>query len=169
MNNRTNIFRVEHESVKLNDKFYVNVGPYTYFSCCSDLELAKQWEKLTSPHEPINFIPRELGINYNPNPVIVLTLCNRPGPFEDMELRSKMINYMGSITKDSIHNFYLYGFRDIHQYKKWFHDYDETQFLISSGFVLRKYEVKSENMMSGSSQCVIKEHPEIKLKFTDKL
>ena len=153
MNNTINFYRVEHSDIQFrNSSFYV--GPYVYFKNIASTSENQKWGELCGKHEPGNTIYKKFNIN-NWKLKMIPSLSNerRPGPFEDIELRSRMLNFMGGFTKNS--KFHLYGFASLMQYYSWFNDPDELSFLNDYKFVLRNYLVKTQDFLYGNTQCVI--------------
>lgn len=160
MNNKVYFYRVAHNSVL--HKGLGNVahymGPYAYFN-------VNLWSSSNVPFDSetltkfVKFAEREVVEykkfninNYKLKCVPTLPNAWRPGPFEDIELRSKMINKMGKMTKNG--KFHLYGFDSIAQSLKWYNNPEELEFLENVGFSMYKFLVKSQNMIVGKSQSV---------------
>lgn len=157
MNNKVYFYRVANEMGRhYYDAHYM--GPYAYFNINSWLkasipfteETYLQFVKFAS-QEVVEY--RRYNIdNYKLKSVPTLPNTWRPGPFEDIDLREKMIQRMGKMTKNG--KFHLYGFDSLMQTIKWYSNLEELEFLEKNGFSLYKLLVKSSNLIVGKNQAV---------------
>jgi hypothetical protein len=168
-NNKINFYRVENcncaDLIKIINYprkcLPFGFGPYSFFN--SDV-----WEKelsLSVPYTKEQFTKfcsfandecREYRIlkidNYKVSYVPTLPRTRRPGPFEDIDLREKMIKHMGKMTKYS--RWHFYGFNNLIQLLSWFDNPEELKFLHEMGFILSNYLVPSKDFIIGKNQSV---------------
>jgi hypothetical protein len=156
MNNTINFYRVSHKFNKFLDT-NISPGPYSFFGNIiqrnpADMG-ANMFCKIVGKNEDVSYRYKQFNIdNYKLKSVPTLNFVKRPGPFEDMELRSKMINKMGNQTKNGV--FHLYGFDSICQFLNWYHDEKELQFLEFAEFELVNMIVPKKHVLFGKNQCV---------------
>ena len=163
MNNKVYFYRVgidthSHKDSNNNDHY---MGPYAYFNFnvwiqrgqlypYSDDEL-NRFYKFASREKASEYIKFNID-NYKLKCVPTLSNAWRPGPFEDIDLRQKMIDRMGGMSKSG--KFHIYGFDSIMQALKWYNDPEELEFLESLGFGMFKFLVKTQNLIVGKNQSV---------------
>ena len=151
--NKVNVFRVDNPMFRIYNAV-IGLGPYHFFQSCASKETSQQWHTHTAKHEPSANIYQKHKIDVQ-KITFVPTLPNetRPGPFEDIGLRSQFLEQVGrskSVTNKNI----VYCFDSLNQCQKWFHDPNELQFLAHNGFVISQYVVTETSLMRGTSQCV---------------
>ena len=158
MNNKTYFYRVAHTNCTFYGRY--PIGPYTFFDATRRL--------LNNQKVPFSECAYEKFVDFTSKEVVeykkfniannklkwVPTLPNawRPGPFEDIDLREKMILRMGTMTKYG--KFHLYGFDSLMQASKWYNNQEELQFLEDNEFRMYKFQIKSKNMIVGKTQSV---------------
>jgi DNA-binding MltR family transcriptional regulator len=158
MNNKTYFYRVAHKKYSWNGRY--PMGPYAFFNA-NQFVLNNQKVPFSecTYKKFVEFVSKEIveykkfNIN-NFKLKWVPTLPNawRPGPFEDIDLREKMILRMGAMTKNG--KFHLYGFDSLMQALQWYNNQEELQFLEDNEFRMYKFKVKSKNMIVGKTQSV---------------
>ena len=158
MNNKTYFYRVAHKKYSWNGRY--PMGPYAFFNESRFLLNIQKVPFSGCAYEKfVEFTSKEIveykkfNIN-NFNLKWVTTLPNawRPGPFEDIDLREKMILRMGTMTKNG--KFHLYGFDSLMQASKWYNNQEELQFLEDNQFRMYKFQIKSKNLIVGKTQSV---------------
>ena len=158
MNNKTYFYRVAHKKHAWNGRY--PMGPYAFFntnlwsvnnqkvpfSDCAYEKFVEFVSKETVEYKKFNIA------NFKLKWVPTLPNAWRPGPFEDIDLREKMIHRMGTMTKYG--KFHLYGFDSFIQASKWYNNQEELQFLEDNEFRMYKFQIKSKNMIVGKTQSV---------------
>ena len=158
MNNKTYFYRVAHKNCSFYGRY--PMGPYTFFN--TNLWFVNNQKVPFSDcayEKFVEFVSKEV-VEYKKFNIAnnklkwVPTLPNawRPGPFEDIDLREKMIDRMGTMTKNG--KFHLYGFDSLMQASKWYNNQEELQFLEDNQFRMYKFKIKSKNMIVGKTQSV---------------
>lgn len=74
---------------------------------------------------------------------------NKPGPFEDIKLRYKILENDISLKN------YLFGFKDLKQLKKWFNTV-EIKNLFERGYQIKEIKIKKEDIIFGSKQIIFR-------------
>lgn len=157
MNNKTHFYRVANGKYRYYNMY--PLGPYSFFNH----DVWKNFATLPFNSNEYNkfaeFVSGEiieykkLKIdNYKLKRVPTLSNAWRPGPFEDIDLREKMIDRMGGMTKSG--KFHLYGFDSMMQALNWYNNSEELEFLENCGFSMYKFRVKTKNMIVGKRQSV---------------
>lgn len=157
MNNKTYFYRVANGNHRHYDTY--PMGPYSFFNPV----LWKNYATLPFTSNAYNIFAefaskevieyKKLKIdNYKLSRVPTLPNSWRPGPFEDIDLREKMIGRMGAMTKKG--KFHLYGFDSMMQALNWYNNLEELNFLESCGFSMYKFRVSAKNMIVGKRQAV---------------
>ena len=158
MNNKTYFYRVANKKHAWNGRY--PMGPYAFFntnlwsvnnqkvpfSDCVYEKFVEFVSKETVEYKKFNIA------NFKLKWVPTLPNAWRPGPFEDIDLREKMILRMGTMTKYG--KFHLYGFDSIIQALNWYNNQEELQFLEDNEFRMYKFQIKSKNMIVGKTQSV---------------
>ena len=157
MNNKTYFYRVANRSYRF-DEIYP-LGPYSFFNHSVWKDSSSLPFTSNEYNKFVEFASKEVVeykiFNINPYECKrVPTLPNawRPGPFEDIDLREKMIDRMGGMTKGG--KFHLYGFDSMMQALNWYNNSEELEFLENCGFSMYKFLVKTKNMIVGKRQAV---------------
>ena len=158
MNNKTYFYRVANKKHAWNGRY--PMGPYAFFNA-NQFVLNNQkvpfsecaYEKFVdfTSKETVEYKKFNIN-NYKLKWVPTLPNAWRPGPFEDIDLREKMILRMGTMTKYG--KFHLYGFDSIIQALNWYNNQEELQFLEDNEFRMYKFQIKSKNMIVGKTQSV---------------
>lgn len=129
----------------------VGIGPYFFFSNVAGKEKWAKWSDHCGKHEPFWHTYNKFKIDpFKLKRVPTLLSERRPGPFEDMVMREKMMSMLGVMNK--IGKEYFYCFDSIAQFKSWFHDPEELRFLAENYFTLSHYIVKASSFIRGSKQ-----------------
>ena len=158
MNNKTYFYRVAHKNCSFYGRY--PMGPYAFFNAnqfvlnnqkvpfseCTYEKFVDFTSKETVEYKKFNIA------NFKLKWVPTLPNAWRPGPFEDIDLREKMILRMGTMTKNG--KFHLYGFDSLMQASKWYNNQEELQFLEDNEFRMYKFQIKSKNMIVGKTQSV---------------
>ena len=158
MNNKTYFYRVANKKHAWNGRY--PMGPYAFFNAnqfvlnnqkvpfseCAYEKFVEFVSKETVEYKKFNIA------NFKLKWVPTLPNAWRPGPFEDIDLREKMIHRMGTMTKYG--KFHLYGFDSFIQASKWYNNQEELQFLEDNEFRMYKFQIKSKNMIVGKTQSV---------------
>ena len=158
MNNKTYFYRVAHKNCSFYGRY--PMGPYAFFNAnqfvlnnqkvpfseCTYEKFVDFTSKETVEYKKFNIA------NFKLKWVPTLPNAWRPGPFEDIDLREKMIHRMGTMTKNG--KFHLYGFDSLMQASKWYNNQEELQFLEDNEFRIYKFKIKSKNMIVGKTQSV---------------
>lgn len=148
--NKVNVFRVDNPMMFLYMS-PIGVGPYYFFGHVAGKEKCKKWADHCGKHEPLFHTYNKFKIDpFKLKRVPTLLNERRPGPFEDIEMRSQMEAAFGKMTKDGKE--YYYCFDSIEQFKSWFHDPEELQFLAENYFTLSQYIVKTSSFIRGCKQ-----------------
>ena len=160
MNNKTYFYRVAHTNCTFYGRY--PMGPYTFFDATrrllnnqkvpisiSECTYEKFYEFVSK--EVVEYKKFNIN-NFKLNRVPTLPNAWRPGPFEDIDLREKMIDRMGTMTKYG--KFHLYGFDSLMQALQWYNNQEELQFLEDNQFRMYKFQIKSKNMIVGKTQSV---------------
>lgn len=150
--NKVNVFRVDNPMFGLYIG-NVGIGPYYFFGAIAGEEKHKKWGLHCGKHEPgTNIYAKHKIDNFKLKNIPTLPNERRPGPFEDMELRSEMLKHMGGMSKKGRDHFYC--FDSIEQFNQWFHDLEERKFLEANYFTLSHYVVKAKELLRGQRQSV---------------
>lgn len=158
MNNKTYFYRIAIGKYKYYDTY--PLGPYSFFNhatwCQNFVPLPftnDEYNKFAKFCENESIEYKKLKIdNYKLSRVPTLPNAWRPGPFEDIDLREKMIDRMGAMTK--YRKFHLYGFDSMMQALNWYNNLEELNFLENIGFSMYKFRVSAKNMIAGKRQAV---------------
>lgn len=158
MNNKTYFYRVAHKNCSFYGRY--PMGPYTFFNTnLWSVNNQKVPFSECAYEKFVEFVSKEV-VEYKKFNIAnnklkwVPTLPNawRPGPFEDIDLREKMIHRMGTMTKNG--KFHLYGFDSLMQALQWYNNQEELRFLEDNEFRIYKFKIKSKNMIVGKTQSV---------------
>ena len=157
MNNKTYFYRIANYQYKFFGIY--PIGPYAFFNdtVWQNAKIlpytADQYDQFARfcANETSEYKKLKID-NYKLKRVPTLPNAWRPGPFEDIDLREKMIDKMGAMSKNG--KFHLYGFDSMIQALNWYNNHAELNFLKNCGFAMYKFRIWKKNMIVGKRQSV---------------